>query len=102
MVAAANTRALENLLYAFRQSDATAAARARSLGELGVLQSSLLSQLQRAGAIKPGDSSATWYLDERALRDFRGRSAKRVWVAMAIAGIAMVAAFTLALLAARR
>jgi hypothetical protein len=73
--AGARQRAFEDLLFSFRQGDATAPTRARSLADLGVTPTSLLASLQAAGVIVPAPLG--FYLDERALRAYRANQQKR-------------------------
>jgi hypothetical protein len=100
---AAAARALDDLLFAFRSADATAAARALPLRRIGIEPSGMLAQLESAGVIKPGDDPTTRYLDERALRTYQTRQQPRVWYVLAIAGAGLLFALgVLAFLVSRR
>jgi hypothetical protein len=90
VIAANQRRAFDNLLFAFRQGDATAPPRARSLADLGVTQSSLLTGLQRAAVIVPGAQLGTFYLDERALHTYRSTKQKRAAIVAALVGVAFL------------
>ena len=84
--AGAAARALDDLLFAFRSADATAASRALTLGRIGIEPSAMLAQLERAGVVKPGDDPASRYLDERALRAYQADQQRRLPFVLAIAG----------------
>ena len=102
VAAAAAAKAIDDLLFAFRAADATAISRALPLEQLGVQPSPLLSRLERAGVVLPGNDPARRYLDERALRAYLGRSRSRAAI-MALIGMALIlAAGGLAFLIARR
>ena len=90
VAAAAAARALDGLLFAFRTADATAAERALPLRRIGIEASPMLAQLERAGVIKTGDDPATRYLDERALHAYQTTRRPRLFVALALAGAAML------------
>jgi hypothetical protein len=100
---ASAARALDNLLFAFRSADATAADRALPLRRIGIEPSAMLAQLERAGVVKAGADPTFRYLDERALREYQTRHQSRRAVVLAIAGaIMMFAAGAIAFLVSRR
>jgi hypothetical protein len=102
VAAGAAARALEDLLFAFRSADATTAARARPLAEIGVTQSLQLGQLERAGVIKPGRDRATWYLDETALRTYRSKRLRWPMLAAGLAALLAALALAIGFLVSRR
>jgi len=93
VVAGAAARALDDLLFAFRSADATAADRALPLRRIGLEPSATLARLEQAGVIKPGADPSSRYLDERALRTYQTRWQSRAWMAVAAASAIML--FTL-------
>ena len=65
---AAAESARKSLLERFRVSDATHPARARSLGELGIVRTSALDELVRKGMVREG-GGGTFYLDEHTVAE---------------------------------
>jgi hypothetical protein len=102
IAAAAAARALDDLLFAFRAADATAPSRARPPADLNVQPSALLSRLERAGVVLPGDDPTRCYLDERALRAYLGQSRSRATVIAALAMAVLLFVGVLLFLVARR
>jgi hypothetical protein len=99
---AAQRRAFDNLLFAFRQGDATARTRARSLADLGANPTRILTTLQNAGVILPGADLGTFYLDERALHAYRGSQQRRAArLALIVGAVLLLVAAAIAFLTAR-
>jgi hypothetical protein len=103
VAAGAAARALDDLLFAFRAADATAASRALPLRRIGVEPSAALANLERAGVIRAGADPTSRYLDERALRSYQMQQQRRLPVLLALAGAIMLfAAGAMAFLVSRR
>ena len=102
VVSGVAARALNDLLFAFRATDATAAARALPLRRIGIEPSALLVDLERAGVIKTGDDPASRYLDEQALRAYQTQRRRLPALLAVAAAILSFAIGILAFLVSRR
>jgi CTP-dependent riboflavin kinase len=63
-IIAAKQKRIQEAVDAFRLSDATAAARARRLEDIGVLHTGEVQDLIVEGVIVPGPGEGTYYLSE--------------------------------------
>src|SRR5687768_3169901 len=92
MVAAKQKRRQE-VVDAFRVSDATSADRARRIDEIGVAHTTEAEELLRDGVLVAGRRDGTFYLSEPgyiASRDRRGRDSVKVMVTIVVVSILML------------
>lgn len=84
--ATARQNGLDRVLDAYRLEQATTPATARALMELGVEPNNWVDELREMGALKPGPTPDSWYLDEGAYIRNRNavqhRSKRAVLIAM--------------------
>ena len=89
--AAARQNGLDRVLDAYRMAQATTPASARALTDLGVEPNNWVDELRASGALRPGPTPDSWYLDEGAYIDSRNAVQKRSTRAVMIAMGAMLA-----------
>ena len=100
VIIAAHQRAIGRVIDAFRVAGATAPERSQTLDRLGLTRNTAVRDLERAGVIRPGASSGSWYLDEQAYvtrRESRSRRA-RIGVTIALISVFVLLAVAIMLL----
>ena len=88
-VAAARQRKIQEIVDAFRVTDATAASRACTLASLGLSESSEAHSLIVEGVLMPGADAGTYYLSEVGYLSQRNR--RRIGLKAAVILFAILA-----------